>query len=58
MRYFLIVLLLSGCGGVRGIQQGRADVMIWRDSTLCERLGYEKDSEEWKRCIVDQQRRR
>lgn len=55
MRYLLIVLILTGCARA---QQYRADAMIWRDSALCDRLGYVRDSAEWKQCIVDQARRK
>jgi hypothetical protein len=50
MRYLLIAVLLAGCA----TPEQRADRMISRFGPICDKLGYEKDSDKWRDCVVSQ----
>jgi len=50
MRYAMIALLLAGCA----TPEQRADRIIAIYGPLCDRLGYEKNSDKWRDCVTSQ----
>lgn len=62
MRYLVIALLLSGCSGrawqnwAQGQQELRATNAIRMHGTYCDRMGFARDTDPWRRCVMDQER--
>lgn len=52
MRYMLVLFLLGGCA----TPEERADRIIARQGPFCERLGYPKDSDGWRDCVMQRDR--
>lgn len=50
MRYLLIAALLVGCS----TPAQRAEKDIAKYAPYCEKLGYQKDSDQWRDCIQKQ----
>jgi hypothetical protein len=50
MRYLLLILLLTGCV----TQEQRAERHINRFSPYCEKLGYERNTDPWRQCVMEQ----
>jgi hypothetical protein len=48
MRYALFFLLLAGCVS----PEQRAERMLTRYGPACEKLGYEKDSDAYRDCLM------
>ena len=53
MRYFVIFLLLTGCV----TQEQRAERDIARFSPYCEKMGYERNTDQWRECVVNRANR-
>lgn len=51
MRY-LIVLLLVGCAAT---PEERAEKMIATHGPVCDRIGFKRDTESWRNCVVQQE---
>lgn len=51
--YIIVLILLTGCATVTPEQ--RAAHLIAAYAPLCETLGYERRSEAWAGCIIQQQ---
>lgn len=49
MRYLLLLVFLAGC---TAIQDAKDDMRIDRYTRTCEKLGYQKDTEEFKGCLT------
>ena len=50
MRYLLIAVLLAGCA----TPEQKADRMISRFGPVCDKLGYEKNTDKWRDCVLSQ----
>lgn len=50
MRYALILLFLAGCA----TPEQRADQMIAMYGPVCDRLGFQRNTDGWRNCIVQQ----
>lgn len=48
MRYLLVALLLGGC---TQIAEHRADMALARHGPYCEKLGYQRDTDQWRSCV-------
>lgn len=48
MRYFVIFLLLTGCV----TQEQRAERDIAKYAPYCEKIGYERNTDQWRDCIM------
>jgi hypothetical protein len=54
MRY-LIVLMLAGCAAT---PEERAEQIIARHAPLCDRLGFQRNTDGWRSCILERERLR
>jgi hypothetical protein len=53
MRYVFALLLIGGCA----TPEERADKMISRYGPVCDRLGYQANTDPWRDCVVKQAQR-
>ena len=49
-RLIAVALLLGGCA----TPEQRAEQMIARHAPVCEKLGFTKDTDPWRQCILQQ----
>jgi hypothetical protein len=49
MRYLMLVVMLGGCSAIQDVKD---DMRIDRYTRTCEKLGYAKDSEEFRDCLT------
>lgn len=51
MRYLFVVFLLAGCV----TPQQRAERSIAMHAPYCEKLGFERNTDAWRQCIVNEE---
>ena len=51
MRYVLLCLLLAGCAIT---PEQRAERMVSRFGPVCDKLGFQPDSDAWRNCVLQQ----
>lgn len=51
MRYAVVLLLLAGCAIT---PEDRAERMISRFGPVCDKLGFQAESDAWRNCVLQQ----